>query len=81
MTITNKVINCHLMESLPKSFFVNKLPDLSTKANFNSTLTLLRIPFCLSLFFTLIDFVVWIFFFYSGGGGGGGRGGIFVLEN
>ena len=29
------------MESLPNSFFVNSLPDLSTKEIFNPTLTLL----------------------------------------
>ena len=59
------------MESLPNSFFVNSLPDLSTKENFNPTLTLLSIAFCLSLLSPFIDLVVWNLFFYSGGGGGG----------
>ena len=78
VAFTKKVIHCHLMESLPNSFLVNNLPDLSTKAKFTPTLTLLRIPFCISLLFslTLIGVVVWILFFYSEGGGGWGGGGV-----
>ena len=65
------------MESLPNSFFVNNLPDLSKKANVNPTITLLRKAFCPSHFSPLL---ILLFGFCSFIRRGGRRGSIFALD-
>ena len=67
------------MESLPNSFFVNNLPDLSTKANFNPTTTLLRIPFCPSLFFSPLLILFGFCYFIRRGGGVVGVASLFSI--
>ena len=70
MTITYKFINCHLMESLLNSFFVNNLPDYQQRQiqSYNYLITYTLLSFSI---FTFIDLVVWILFFNSEEGGGG----------
>ena len=79
MTITNKVIHCHLTKSLPNSCFLQIIICQQRQ------ISILHLPYYVDpfvfLFFFFSPLLILLFGFCSFiGGGGGCRGGMFALE-